>query len=70
MTLREGLSSARMHVALARGYAIYRQRTQNPCPGCGHSHWLVGRIMAECAFCETALPLEHSFRFTGLSQTA
>jgi hypothetical protein len=26
------------------------------CPGCGHSNWLVGRSMAECAICATALP--------------
>ena len=69
MTLRNGLSSF-THDSLARGYAIYRQRTHNPCPGCGHSHWLIGRTMAECAFCETALPLEQSFRFTGLTQIA
>ncbi|MCB2014181.1 MAG: hypothetical protein R3E11_03230 [Sphingobium sp.] len=30
-----------------------------PCPGCGHSNWRIGRVTAECAFCDTALPLEH-----------
>ena len=29
----------------------------NRCPGCGKSNWHVGRISAECAHCETALPL-------------
>lgn len=29
----------------------------NPCPGCGKSHWIVGRLTAECAFCATALPI-------------
>lgn len=39
-----------------RGYApLYRSGTL--CPGCGASHWTVGRFSAECAFCATALPL-------------
>ena len=42
----------------ARGYyAAYRPHEVNRCPGCGRSHWLVGRSLAECAFCATALPL-------------
>ena len=42
----------------ARGYyAAYRPHQVNHCPGCGRSHWLVGRLLAECAFCSTALPL-------------
>lgn len=41
-----------------RGYSIvYRPHEVNRCPGCGHAHWLVGRISAECAFCATAIPL-------------
>ena len=45
--------------ASQRGYHImYREHETNHCPGCGRTHWLVGRTMAECAFCETALPLE------------
>ena len=41
-----------------RGYhIIYRPNETNHCPGCGGSHWLIGRLMAECAFCSTALPL-------------
>lgn len=27
------------------------------CPGCGRSHWWVRTMTAQCAFCETALPL-------------
>jgi hypothetical protein len=43
----------------ARGYHIvYREHQVNHCPGCGHTHWYIGRMMAECAFCTTALPLE------------
>lgn len=32
-------------------------RTGTACPGCGGSHWTIGRFSAECAFCCTALPL-------------
>jgi hypothetical protein len=41
-----------------RGYAVhYRVNEPNHCPGCGRSHWLIGRMLAECAFCGVALPL-------------
>lgn len=41
-----------------RGYrVVYREREVNHCPGCGRSHWYVGRVSAECGFCGTALPL-------------
>ncbi len=46
------------HDPARRGYhVVYRPDQPNPCPGCGRSHWLVGRLLAECAFCATALPL-------------
>jgi hypothetical protein len=42
----------------ARGYhAVYRAGEVNHCPGCGRTHWIIGRVSAECAFCSTALPL-------------
>ena len=42
----------------ARGYhAVYHDGEINHCPGCGRTHWLIGRVSAECAFCSTALPL-------------
>lgn len=42
----------------ARGYHIaYREDEVNHCPGCGRSHWYVGRLLAECGFCGTAIPL-------------
>ena len=42
----------------SRGYhAVYHDGEVNHCPGCGRTHWLIGRISAECAFCSTALPL-------------
>jgi hypothetical protein len=42
----------------ARGYhPVYHDGEVNHCPGCGRTHWLIGRLSAECAFCSTALPL-------------
>jgi hypothetical protein len=41
-----------------RGYLpSYRSDEINRCPGCGRTHWHIGRVLAECAFCATALPL-------------
>lgn len=59
----------------ARGYHIaYRENEVNHCPGCGRSHWYIGRLSAECGFCGTALPLTESlstgaglYRCTGRS---
>ena len=45
------------HDPAYRGYhVVYRQHETNHCPGCGRSHWFVGRASAECGFCGTALP--------------
>ena len=51
-----------------RGYHVaYREGETNRCPGCGRSHWHVGRLSAECALCGTALPLTDSLGMgTGL----
>ena len=46
------------HDPAVRGYCVvYRDDETNHCPGCGHSHWYVGRLTAECGFCGTAIPL-------------
>lgn len=46
----------------ARGYhAVYRENEVNHCPGCGRTHWYLGRSLAECAFCGTALPLREAY---------
>ena len=46
------------HNQAHRGYHVaYRANEVNHCPGCGRSHWYIGRISAECSFCSTALPL-------------
>jgi hypothetical protein len=45
-------------LALAPHHALtYHADTLNYCPGCSGTHWLIGRTMAQCARCETALPL-------------
>ena len=46
------------HDPVNRGYhVVYRENEVNHCPGCGRTHWYVGRVSAECGFCSTALPL-------------
>jgi hypothetical protein len=45
----------------ARGYhAVYHAGEVNHCPGCGRTHWIIGRMSAECAFCSTAMPLKEA----------
>jgi hypothetical protein len=47
-----------------RGYnLVYRKGETNYCPGCGRTHWYVGRATAECGFCGTPLPLETPITF-------
>lgn len=38
-------------------HIVYRANAENHCPGCGRSHWYIGRLSAECGFCGTAVPL-------------
>ena len=59
MPTHSSLSDMRKtHDPAGRGYhAVYREHEVNHCPGCGRTHWLIGRMSAECAFCTTALPL-------------
>ncbi|KMS58558.1 MULTISPECIES: hypothetical protein [Sphingobium] len=38
----------------------YREGRAIPCPDCGGNQWIVGRVVAECARCETPLPLAAS----------
>ena len=52
------------HNPAARGYCVvYRENQVNHCPGCGRTHWYVGRVSAECGFCATALPLAETGMF-------
>ena len=59
MPINSMLSDQRKaHDPAGRGYhAVYREHEVNHCPGCGRTHWIIGRVSAECAFCATALPL-------------
>lgn len=58
MNAREFRNGRPLPARLSRGFVpIYHQDTVNHCPSCGHKHWHIGRSTAECAFCETALPL-------------
>ena len=46
-----------------RGYVVvYRREASNACPGCGGSNWNIGRVTAECAFCDTAIPIAENRR--------
>lgn len=49
---------------LALSPLLYHGDAENACPGCGRSQWLVGRLTAQCASCDTALPLAHGWRWT------
>ena len=54
----ETLPHGEISPPVARGYQLlYYADIENRCPGCGKSHWHVGRTVAECAHCGTALPL-------------
>ena len=49
-----------------RGYQfLYHRGAVNHCPGCGRTHWYVGRVSAECGFCETAVPLAEAVTGAG-----
>lgn len=46
------------HDPARRGFLpLYHVGETNRCPGCGRSHWHIGRLSAECGFCGTALAL-------------
>ena len=51
-------------------HIVYRADSSNHCPGCGRSHWYVGRISAECGFCGTAVPLAEARRDHTMASTA
>lgn len=56
---KDGKGQPFAHDPAQRGYTVtYRLGETNHCPGCGRSHWLIGRMLAECGFCATAIPLD------------
>ncbi|MFC7499199.1 hypothetical protein ACFQRC_08190 [Enterovirga sp. GCM10030262] len=65
-SIMEARGECIVHRAQERGYHIvYREQETNHCPGCGRTHWYIGRMLAECAFCQTALPLDSSSMVAG-----
>jgi hypothetical protein len=60
-TMLSSIESRRPFNPNARGYhAVYHAGEVNHCPGCGRTHWIIGRVSAECAFCSTAMPLKEA----------
>ena len=60
-TMLENKGENFSHNPIRRGYqATYHEDQVNFCPGCGRTHWLIGRVSAECGFCATALPLSEA----------
>ncbi len=58
ISILEAADKAFAHDPQSRGYCVvYHEDEVNHCPGCGRTHWFVGRVSAECGFCATALPL-------------
>lgn len=51
-------------------HIVYRANEANHCPGCGRSHWYIGRMSAECGFCGTAVPLAETARQESVAPTA
>lgn len=58
------------HDPARRGFLVlYHAGEANRCPGCGRSHWYVGRLSAECGFCGTAIALaDTGMTGTGLNR--
>jgi hypothetical protein len=36
---------------------LFHPGERNRCPGCSHSNWHVGRVLAECGFCGLAMAI-------------
>ena len=51
-------------------HIVYRANESNHCPGCGRSHWDIGRVTAECGFCGTAIPLAETSRHEAVARPA
>jgi len=49
-------------------HIVYRANESNHCPGCGRSHWYIGRVSAECGFCGTAVSLAETSRHEAIAR--
>lgn len=57
MSIIQPIQPARAIEPRLMGYRImYHREEANHCPGCGKTQWHVGRLSAQCAFCDTTLP--------------
>lgn len=54
-----GAAILRQPAPIGAGLA-YRKNIVNYCPGCTHTNWMIGRMVAECGFCGTVLRLAPS----------
>lgn len=43
-----------LHGAMHRPSVLYYVGRANPCVCCGKSNWDVGRVVAQCMFCDSA----------------
>lgn len=54
---RTGLGRAAA-ITIATAYTpVYHLGEVNRCPACARSHFHIGRLSVECAFCCTAMPI-------------
>jgi hypothetical protein len=71
-TIETSVGKPFAHDPARRGFLpVFHPGELNRCPGCGRSHWYVGRVSAECGFCGTAIALaDTGFIGTGLFRHA
>ena len=50
------------HIVSTQQILTYKPGTLTHCPTCSGTQWLVGRTTAQCAYCDTAMPLLHMSR--------
>lgn len=49
-------------IASPQQILTYKPGTLTHCPTCSGTQWLIGRTTAQCAYCDTAMPLLHMSR--------
>lgn len=50
------------HIVSPQQILTYKPGTLTHCPTCSGTQWLIGRMTAQCAYCDTAMPLLHMTR--------
>ena len=69
LLFERALGSVAAPLAYRGHHIVFRANETNHCPGCGRSQWYVGRIVAECRFCGTAVPLAETGRRDAMTAT-